>query len=144
MVTDSLSTISRLSLLDAGNNFSAAFLDAGGDTNAAVAPPEGAEAADEEMADANPTLLRPIQTQRCRNFMKIQIPTTSSDLIEKRQHLKTGNICMYAALVLWTFENPQFFVKDFRDHLHKVEGRGRYGLWPYHKPYKKIQRKSKG
>jgi len=86
--------------LDAGNNFSAAFLDAGGDTNAAVAPPEGAEAADEEMADANPTLLRPIQTQRCRNFMKIQIPTTSSDLIEKRQHLKTGNICMYAALVL--------------------------------------------
>lgn len=42
MVTDSLSTISRLSLLDAGNNFSAAFLDAGGDTNAAVAPPEGA------------------------------------------------------------------------------------------------------
>ena len=71
-----------------------------GDTNAAVAPPEGAEAADEEMADANPTLLRPIQTQRCRNFMKIQIPTTSSDLIEKRQHLKTGNTCLYAALVL--------------------------------------------
>ena len=58
--------ITLQSLLDAGNNFSAAFLDAGGDTNAAVAPPEGAEAANEEMADANPTLLRPFQTQRCR------------------------------------------------------------------------------
>ncbi len=128
MSTNSINNITPQSLLDAGNAFAAAFGNAGGDNNAAAAaaaPSEGveAEAADEEMTNAEPVALvpPPVPNPRLQQLHEDLNPNNVLRSYREKATFENWQY-MHTALVFWTFENqPEFIVEDFRNHLHDVE-----------------------
>ena len=100
-----------------------------------------AAAADEEIADANPTL----QTQRCSNFWSFKPqqrphPHRWKSALVKCQHMHTALVLCCGPLK--TNRKSLSKVSDIIVNLNDVDV-GTYGLWPYHKSYQKIQRISK-
>ena len=144
MSTDSLSTILRRNIIGCSKQlYSDIFSRRRSWYECSCRTAERAEAAaaDEEIADANPTF----QTRRCSNFWRFKPqqrphPHRRKSTLEKLQHMHTAFVLCCGPLK--TSRKSLSKVSDIFVNLNDVDV-GRYGLWPYHKSYQKIQRNSK-